>query len=82
MMSRHLMNEMAVLRPAAHHRSRTRELTAAAEAAFRRLRDAAMTFDRQARSGVSAEHDELCRLLARLHDNARAIRTRRPIVSS
>lgn len=46
------------------------ELTAAGDAAFFRLRDAAVSFDRRARRGVSAaEVEELRRLLARLHGN-------------
>jgi MarR family transcriptional regulator for hemolysin len=46
------------------------ELTDAGEAAFARLREAALTFDRRLRRGISAaELDGLERLLDRLADN-------------
>jgi MarR family transcriptional regulator, transcriptional regulator for hemolysin len=45
-------------------------LTAAGEALFLRLREAAVAFDRKLRAGLSsAESSELRRLLAVLHDN-------------
>jgi MarR family transcriptional regulator, transcriptional regulator for hemolysin len=59
------------IREAANRRVQVVELTAAGEAAFLRLREAAMAFDARLRSGLAdADLDQLDRLLGALAANA------------
>jgi MarR family transcriptional regulator for hemolysin len=59
-------------RDPANRRIHQVRLTEAGEAAFRRLRDTAVAFDRRLRTGLSDEDtDTLSRLLGRLEDNVR-----------
>jgi MarR family transcriptional regulator, transcriptional regulator for hemolysin len=61
-------------RDPANRRVQAISLTAAGDALFHQLRDAAVAFDRRARRGISAgDIDELRRLLTALHDNAAAV---------
>ena len=54
-------------------------LTEEGEAAFDRMRDTVVTFDRRLRSGLTdAQVDELSDLLSRLRDNATGSERRRP----
>jgi MarR family transcriptional regulator for hemolysin len=63
-------------RDPANRRIHQVRLTEAGEAAFRRLRDTAVAFDRRLRTGLSDEDtDTLSRLLGRLEDNVRGERS-------
>ena len=57
-------------RDASNRRVQRVQLTAAGAAMFHRLREAAVAFDRQARTGIPDDQvDELRRLLIRMQDN-------------